>query len=279
MTVEILYGLESHTKGLVDGYFAQLNFYKNQWALTRTIASVRQVVECYEASAKEATHKFEEHFVEWVPTASKAKVVTSVFKKGSLPCTLKASHSWVFQLLDRRRRSLVGRGGMRQVCTGIHCRASVLPHMPAGDLRTTQPELEVEKAAGAAAGPAVAAGAAAGPAVAAGAAAEAASDAEDEPPDASIILQQTNDHMGWRVSYRTQYPEDFANLGIIKRLRNKHAMLGRLGNELPTGLRVRAIAPPRVVCTAAASAVVPSSGAPSGEPDASALDVFFMRSR
>jgi hypothetical protein len=242
------FGFESHFKNPVDGYFAELGARRRDSEKRCLLADVSDLVRCYEEGY--AAKKCElqgacpiEHIVEFVPPI-KEHVAVTTFVARTMPSTVTGCYSWDFTLADQRRRQLVGR---ESTLTGTLVRAQLLVGSRCANEQTSA---KCKVVVGSAACPdpsrveVMASGsseaAVAGPE--AGQSSEVAADvgaeAEDgEDGERAILAFDTQNHMGWRTSYRTMEEEKFKPGKFVMGLRRKHYQLSRLRDIGETAFR------------------------------------------
>ena len=152
----------------------------------------------------------DERFVDFMPPA-KNQIQQLFFKVSTLPALLKSCHHWMF-VPTPGRLSLMGRGENKLVCTGLTCKAYMLPGVPA-PTASSMPSIL-------------------GPS-------EHREAEDDAPPPAkaSDILHQTKMHEGWRISYRSIFPEAMDIKKFKDRLRKQLTGMQAVSDLVPESTR------------------------------------------
>ena len=123
------FGVGAHFKNPCDAYFSKLSTYRENAAAVNTISTISDSKIAFEAQAAEGqllAKTAPENFVEsWPPP--KADVRTATYKPSSLPVAISHCYIWDAVLVDKRRKTLTGRGVSANVVTGMRLRA-VLVH-------------------------------------------------------------------------------------------------------------------------------------------------------
>ena len=121
-----IYGMECHGKSDLDGMMGQVQqakeFIGSELHINSLDALTIALTTEYELRA-ECKQIPMVNFVNWMPSIHFDKFKTSLLKTASLPCGIKACHSWMFTICDNRQKSMVGKNGE---ITGTWCRATVL---------------------------------------------------------------------------------------------------------------------------------------------------------
>ena len=192
-----IYGMECHGKSDLDGMMGQVQqakeFIGSELHINSLDALTIALTTEYELRA-ECKQIPMVNFVNWMPSIHFDKFKTSLLKTASLPCGIKACHSWMFTICDNRQKSMVGKNGE---ITGTWCRATVLPGIKAtpnpkkhlfenDDAKAPEedPDHGIEKEE---------------------------EDAEDTDmlDKAKAIGVEVKEYMGWRCSYKRSSPEEF----------------------------------------------------------------------
>ena len=202
--------LEQHGKGRIDAHFGRFARRLSLTALDRNITTIAEVIsaqwEHYNRTQKLGGREHEE-YVEYLPAFERSSLNTVLLKPRSLMVPLRSSYFWTMSIVDRRRRSLLGHGG---VVTGVEVRARLLPGQRGTATRTGFVAIAME---------------AAEKEEAAAADAEAEAEAEEKADDGKIkeLGYAVAEHLGWRCSYRRHAPENMAEAEKVlrQRLRRK----------------------------------------------------------
>ncbi len=191
------FGLEHHLKDDLDRWFGELDGRILRQQTHRWICTIDDLVEVFreEGSTKPPGLFPVELFDDFMPTIRKQDFAKThpALVAASLPAPVKSCHEWECRLLDARRKQMLGRDGVS--ITGVECRASRLPHMHSQlewtHCRVDTGRVEEPKAL------------------------DGQEDREEDEKDveqptvdkASQVAMLTNEHLGWRTSYRQMEPE------------------------------------------------------------------------
>ena len=111
VSVTICYGLESHFKNPCDSFFGELERRRRNASAVAPIVSVQDLKRCYEdGAACQGSNRFEQLKEFWPPM--KAGLVFSAVTAKSLPVPLSGCHCWEGKIVNMRRRSYLGAGGV-----------------------------------------------------------------------------------------------------------------------------------------------------------------------
>ena len=122
------YGLEHHTKEDMDRFLSILDRRLCDWEKSAWLKTTSDLCVCWEAGASARQQpKPHEVFIDFVPTVHRTEfdALLPFLRRESLPATMRGTHAWTFKAMDKRRKSMIGRGGI--TVTGVSTRSETLP--------------------------------------------------------------------------------------------------------------------------------------------------------
>jgi hypothetical protein len=201
-TFHIKFGLERHCKGRLDGYFSTLGQAKKNYAAKQLIDCIEAMVAVWVASATEASkhepNRAAEVFIEYMPP-HRSTVPNERIDSKTVTASIKGCHYWIFAPIPGRVH-MRGKGIHSRWLTGLKVKSMMLSGIGAHAVAAAvQPRLLPSDVV------------------------LFPPDDEDEEPAVlpSEVLQLSKEHLGWRISYRTEIPESPDLTKFPKRLRNK----------------------------------------------------------
>ncbi len=210
---------ENHGKSSCDGLFGLLTATRSAAALEHDILSLEELRETFAdsfASRRAANPTLPmETYIVWTPPMHKNQIVAPTFTLRSLPVPITRCYSWVFKRADQRRQSLMGRGALRDLCTGIIARACLTTVSKCKKDNEFFPEIEQPIELDVV-----------------------------EPDCEGIGLEERDDFRqkvrnGWRMAYRQKKPEQDEPAKFIAGLEQKREILATALSRAPKAQRRR----------------------------------------
>lgn len=183
-TIELSTGCEHHFKSRCDSCFAHLNRYKADEACIRVVSTLDDLTDLYNRRGQEACGVDPERPQIWAShftPGPKKDFKTWIMKPAASPIGVSFAYHWRFKVNDSRRASLMGKGPMRFVATGISASSRILTDCIGPHSCNFFPEIMNPK--------------------------EPVPVAKKVDDDEEVPIVPINMVDGWRVGYRLQSPE------------------------------------------------------------------------
>jgi hypothetical protein len=196
LNFDMLFGLESHMKGILDAIFGAMQRIKAEVSKSTWLYTVGDVAQAltnhFEQQVMKGYDSSMFEFIDFMPAMKKCDVGLRRFRLSSLPVKIKDCYHWSFTWNDNRRKNLHGGAFKSLYVSGILAKAHILPYAPASIANTRagrfenvlklMPPGEIE------------------------------ADAEADPEDihyenASDVPMTTTVSDGWRLAYRRDKPD------------------------------------------------------------------------